>query len=441
MTGYYNLSDSVRLVNSSSPPSKINIVLSANSTYTVDKPFVIKDANISMYAQPGAYYNKTPTGLSAGYADGTTGSTGRGYLNIDIYGDTNNVVVGNYIGIKPEYFGLTSAASATGYQTLCGIYRVNDVDYTNDIIRVEARILSGSGVTGARMFTGSLSYPSISQFDVYTTSVEFQNCNGFMVEPTGVLSLGTPNSAGVSGSPFIIIRTGSLTAGQYAKGVYVSGGKAFLGNSMGLMSWPTYGAALYAANGGLINGVGIIGSNNGTFSYAEAGSSIMLSYPIVSRNDTAIILDSGAKMTINGFNVDGNNRRFLSVNNGTTSLLLNSGSLIVKDTKPQIIMDAAQTGLLASRASFIIQGASGSDGAIIGATGTVGVRGISLNYASSGTIELGSATIRSSVTGGSLLTLTKKTGTITSVYAAPAGVGANLGDKYLGTQPPTNGSN
>lgn len=441
MTSYYNLSDSVRLFNSSVPPSKINIVLSANAVYSVDKPFVVKDSAISVYAQSGAYFTKTPTGLSAGYANGTTGSTGRGYLNIELYGDTNNVVIGNYVGIKPEYFSITGSASVTGYQTLCGIYRVNDVDYDNDIIRVQARILTGSGTTGARMFTGSLSYPQFGQFDVYTTSVEFQDCNGFMVEPTGTLSLGTPNSAGASGSPFVIIHAGSATGGQYAKGVYVAGGKAYLGNSMALLSWPAYGAALYATNAGLINGVGVLGSNNGTFTYAEAGSTIYLSYPIVSRNDNGIILDGASRLTINGSN-NGNNRRFLSVNNATNSMILNSAALNILDQQPQIILDGTQTGLLVNRASFVIQGSSGSDGAIIqGYTGIAGVRGVSLNLASSATLEIATGTFRSSVTGNSILAATKKTGTITSIYVAPSGAGSNLGDKFPGQQqPPAEGN-
>lgn len=436
MTSYYNLSDSVRLFNSSAAPSKINIVLSANSVYTVDKPFVVKDSNISMYAQSGAYYSKTPVGISAGYASGTTGSTGRGILNIDLFGDTNNVVIGNYVGIKPEYFMITGSASVTGYQTLCGLYRVNDVDYTNDIIKLQARILTGTGITGARMFTGSINYPQISQFDVYTTSIEFQDCNGFMVEPTGVLSLGTPNSAGVSGSPFVIVHAGSATAGQYAKGVYVSGGKAYLGNGMGLLSWPTYGAALYATNAGLINGVGVLGSNNGTFSYADSGSQIWMSYPVVSRNDNAIILDTGGRMNILGSN-SVNNRRFIAANNGIMSMIMNSGTLNVKDQQPQIIVDGTQNGLLINRGNFTIQGLSGSDGFFIqGYTGLAGYRGVSLNNASSGTIELNSITIRSSVTGNSLLGATKKIGTITSVYAAPIGAGGNLGDKFPGAQQP-----
>jgi microcystin-dependent protein len=435
-TSYYNFVNSVRLGDSSVPPTQMSMVLSSNKTYRFDNPVVIKDCAFGIYAQSGSYFSKIPTGLSASFDSSVTGSTGRNYLNIDVYADTNNVAVGNYIALKSEYFGLTSAASATGYQTLCGIYRVNAVDYVNDVISVQGRVLGGA--TGSRMFTGSLTYPDISTVDIYTTVVEFRNSSGFFVEPTASLMLGK-TTVGSTGDPFVIIHSGGLTSHNYAKGVHVSGGKAYLGNSMALYSWPEYGAALYATNSGLIRGEGLVGSNNGTFAYADSSSRIILSYPILTSNNEVFVVDGG-KIFVSGTTASSGNKRFIAANNETVALILNAGSVDIADTRPQIITDGIQSGFLANRAAFSIRGISGSDGAFIGATGIIGTRGISLNGSSSGLIELDNVTIRSSVTGNSSLGVTKRIGQITSVYSstAPIVAGGGFGgdERYPSAIPP-----
>lgn len=435
-TGYYNFCDAVRIAGSSVPPTQMNLVLSPNKTYTFEHPVVIRDCNFSIYADSGSVFTKTPTGLSANYHDTTAGSTGREFLNIDVYGDTNNVTVGNYLVIKPEHFGLTSAASATGYQSLCGVYRINEVDYTNDRMRLQGRI--PGGISGASTFTGSLSYPQISSVDIYTTIVEFKNNNGFIVEPTGTLMMGRASNPTVTSEPFVVIHTGSLTGSEASKGLISTGGKSFLGSGMSFFSWPKYGSALYANNAGSIRGERIIGSNNGTFVYAEMGSKVNLREPTTTRNNVVMISDNasividGATGGATGASGGAANRRYLSANNSTTAMIINSGNISIKDVKPQIITSINQLGFMLNRSSLTIQGLSGNDGALIGPTGIALVRGMSLNNGSVATVELDTITIRSSVTGNSIFGATKRTGTINSVYTAPIVAGSNFGGDKLG---------
>ena len=371
-TGYVSLCDSVRRadnLNYYNPPKQTNIGLvptSANTVFYSSVTNVVDGCSINVFGTTGSYFKKIPAGLSAGFANSVTGSTGRNVLILDIFMNTSNVVVGNYLGIRPEYFSLGLTAGFTGNQTLSGIYKVSSVE--GDFIRTYGSVPFGSSNSTA--FTGYISggiSGNINNVDVYKLSVSFKDCSGYLVS-SGQLSLGLT----AYGYPFVVVfEEQSNNTSQSSKAISaINSGRIKLGDGMAFYGWPKYGSALYANYGGKIEGENQIISSCGIGVASLNKSAVVLKTPVISSTDCAIFTDSGGSVRIFA---DNSNKRTSIVRNGCIGTM-DSSSIEILDSSSILQSDLGQKGFLfAKNSNFVIGG--GNEAAALGATGATGLSG------------------------------------------------------------------
>jgi microcystin-dependent protein len=384
-SGYISLCDTVRDPDSSNyftPPKETNISLVKDSTNTVfnsDKTNVVSGCKVNIFASPDSYFTKIPVGLSAGFLNGSTGNTGRNTIVVDILMNTTNVVEGNYIGIRPEYFTLSLTASATGHQSIAGLYKVNTV--TDHWVRAYGNI--PFGISGADVFTGYITGGASGPFfnvDVYTTSVNFKDCSGYLVE-SGELNLGMPEH----GDPFVISFEGLTNSSEAAKAVISTGsGLIKLGNNMAFYGWPSHGSALYAGRGGTIKSDNVIISNcSGAAVLAERNGIIELTSPVINGNTYGLVTKTYGVIEING-DLDGDG--FTNIVNNSSIGILDTGTIQVEDSYSQFIANGYQAGFYFMGNSSLVVGGDERSGGLVGGTGQssnfVGGSGESVNTVS-----------------------------------------------------------
>jgi microcystin-dependent protein len=366
-SGYISLCDTVRNVtvdNYFVPPKETNIALvknAANTVFQSDVTQVVDGCKVNVFGYTGSYFTKIPVGISANYLNPTLGNTGRNVLAIDIYMNVNNIVAGNYIGIRPEYFSLPLIASATGHQSLAGVYKVDSV--TGNSVRVYTGVPFGA--SGANIFTGYITggiTGNFNQVDVYTVSVNFRDCSGYLVK-SGELSLGLS----AYGLPFVVSFEGATNTSEMAKAVMaLDQGTVTIGENMAFYGWPAYGAALYA-DGGDINAFAPIISKNGVGAYARNSGAILMENPILSANTYAMFSHNGAVINVKGKLT--NPRISTAINNAVIGLM-NDSIMKVEDSRANLITNRYQAGFyFAGSSDLTVRG--GDD--MLGLTGATGL--------------------------------------------------------------------
>lgn len=364
--GYVSLCNIVRDVeygNYYTPPKNTNIALvpiNANTKIDSNLTQVVDGCSVNIYGTTGSYFTKIPVGISANYMD-TGGETGRNTLVMDIYMNTNNIAVGNFVAIRPEYFNLSITGSATGHQTLAGVYKVDSV--TGDSVRVYTPVPFGA--SGSSIFTGYVTGGISGDFnrvDVYTLSVNFQDCSGYIVS-SGELTLGLS----AYGLPFVISFEGTTSDSQTAKAVSaVNSGFVEIGEGMAFYGWPSYGAALYATTSGNIKASETFVSKCGHGLVAKDGGVIDAISPILSSNTYAMFTKSGGSVHIE-------NKRttpaFTTIANNAVMGVLDSGTIEILDSKQNLLSNRFQTGFYFSGNSSFSARGDRTDSGLTGATG------------------------------------------------------------------------
>ena len=454
-SGYINLCDTVRNVSVDNyfvPPKETNIALvknGANTVFQSDVTQVVDGCRVNVFGYTGSYFTKIPVGISANYLNPTLGHTGRNRLAVDIYMNTNNVVVGNYIGIRTEYFNLPLIPSATGHQSLAGVYKVDSV--TGGSVRVHTNVPFGA--SGANTFTGNISggiTGNFNQVDVYTVSVNFRDCSGYLVK-SGELSLGLS----AYGLPFVVSFEGLTNTSEMAKAVMaLDRGIVTVGENMAFYGWPEYGAALYA-HGGSIQAYAPTISRSGVGAYAKNSGEIEMENPILSGNTYAMFSHNGAIINVKGKLT--NPRITTSVNNSVIGLM-NDSIMKVEDSRANLITNRFQAGFyFAGNSDLTIRGgddtlgltgATGLCNYCVGSTGgptgpTGGTAGNAFLVAapdSNGraTILFGVGVIAVSVTGSTTLKAgaPNTVGANNQIFVAAKTKNYNSGFPDLATQPP-----
>lgn len=369
-SGYISLCDIVRdpdVGNYYTPPKATNIILAKTSSNTVidsNVTQVVDGCSVNIYGGTGSYFTKVPVGISANYMN-TGGETGRNRLAIDIYMNTNNVVSGNFVGIRPEYFNLTLTADATGHQSLAGVYKVEDV--YGDRVRVYTPVAYGA--SGSSVFTGYITGGISGDFnrvDVYTVSVNFKDCSGYIVN-SGELTLGLSSY----GLPFVITFEGTTSDSQTAKAVSsLNSGYAEIGEGMAFYGWPSYGAAMFATSSGSIRAIDPLLSQNGHGIVARDAGVVYLENPVMSANTYALFANSGGS-------IHAENKRirpsFTTLVNNSVMGVLNSGTLEILDGKANLLSNRFQAGFyFAGNSSFSAKG-DVTDSALTGASGLANI--------------------------------------------------------------------
>ena len=415
-SGYISLCDSVRRtdnLNYYTAPKETNIGLvatSTNSVFNSDVTQVVDGCKVNIFGYTGSYFTKIPVGISAGFLNSSAGSTGRNRVAIDILMDTNNVVVGNYIGIRPEYFSIGVTASLTGHQTLAGIHKIESINGTS----ARAYTSVPFGVSGSDMFTGYIAGGiggNFDRVDVYTVSVNFQECSGYLVN-SGELTLGLSSY----GLPFVVSFAGT-TGSEAAKAVLaVASGSVRIGEGMAFYGWPTHGAALYSSRGGNIVAHSPIISNCGVGVYSKSNSDISLSVPVLTSNSLGMFAEKSG--SISSLGVLGSHTTTLR--NEILGIVDNS-SINIKDSFAVLQTDTFQAGfyfagnsdlsIVGGYDSLGLSGTTGLSSIAIGSTGATGTTASGSNFittsqnsSGSGMILVGNGIFQYSVTGNSRFT-------------------------------------
>ena len=367
-SGYISLCDIVRdpsLGNYYTPPKATNIALAKSYPNTViesNVTQVVDGCVVNIFGYTGSYYSKVPVGISANYLNSTLGTTGRNRMAIDVYMNTNDVAVGNFIGIRPEYFNLTLTADATGHQSLAGVYKVEGV--TGDSVRVYAPVAFGG--SGSNVFTGYITggiSGNFNRVDVYTVSMKFKDCSGFIVN-SGELTLGLSSY----GLPFVVSFEGGTSDSETAKAVSaINSGYVEIGENMAFYGWPTYGAALYATSSGFLKAHDPIISKNTHGVVAKDGGVVEMTAPVISANRYGMMASSGGSIHIN------DNNKFKSsfttaVNNNTIGFM-NSGIMEIESSKANLLTNRYQTGFYFAGNSSFSAGPSRTDATLTGPSG------------------------------------------------------------------------
>jgi microcystin-dependent protein len=463
-SGYIALCDIVRdpdVGNYYTAPRATNILLAKTSANTVidsNVTQVVDGCSVNIYGGTGAYFSKVPVGISANYMN-TGGETGRNTLVVDVYMNTNNVVAGNYIGIRPEYFNLALTADATGHQSLAGIYKVDSV--STDKVRVHTSVPFGA--SGSSVFTGYITGGISGDFnrvDVYTVSVNFKDCSGYIVN-SGELTLGLSSY----GLPFVVSFEGTTSDSQTAKAISViNSGFVEVGENVAFYGWPAYGAALYAASSGNLKADNPIVSKCGHAVVAKDGGVIDIANPILTANTYGMYSRSGGSIHVMNF---GNSPSFTTVVNNAVMGVLDSGIIEIEDSRANLMSNRFQSGFYFGGNSSFFAGAGPESAGLTGATGlssiftssTGGATGTSGNTGgssffipspdSAGEAELtyGFGVVGVSQTGNSSLRASTKnttSGVNRQIYTSPIVAGAkapNFGFPRIGVvNPPIEGN-
>ena len=366
-SGYIDLCSVVRDVNMSNyftPPTETNIGLvknGANTVFQSDVSHVVDGCSVNVFGYTGSYFTKIPVGISANYLNDSLGNTGRNTLAIDVYMNVNNIVVGNYIGIRPEYFTLALTGSATGHQSLSGVYKVSSV--TGDSVRVYTPIPFGA--SGSNIFTGYITggiSGDFNQVDVYTVSMNFRDCSGYIVN-SGDLTLGLSSH----GLPFVVSFEGSDASSQAAKAVMaVKSGHVVVGEDMAFYGWPAYGAALFADSGGTINAYSPKISQNAVGVHARDNATIKLTNPVISSNTFGLYSRNGGSIQTTGKLVD---RQITLMANNSAIGLVYDAAIKIEDSKSHLMSSGYQAGFyFGGNSEFTVRGGVESYG-LTGVTG------------------------------------------------------------------------
>jgi hypothetical protein len=342
------------------------------------------------------------------------GNTGRNTLVLDILMNTSNIVVGNYIGIRPEYFNVSLTASATGHQSLAGLYKVNSVG--ENTVRVYSDV--PFGVSGAAVYAGYVTGGAggdITRVDVYTVSVNFKDCSGYLVK-SGELSLGLSSQ----GDPFVISFEGLTNSSEAAKAVISSGsGFVNIGENMAFYGWPHHGSALYATRNGTIKSTNNIFSEClGSAICSNRNGTILCTNPVMSSNNFCLVAREIGSIEIE---TNPNENAFTNIVNNANIGLIDNGIISIKDSFAQLLANNYQTGFLFSGSSSLVVAGDYRSAGLTGGTGhssaAVGGTGVGITNAdsqaflivsenSSGTINMvtGSGKYRVNVPSGSNIT-------------------------------------
>lgn len=366
-SGYLDLCSVVRDVevgNYFAPPTETNIGLvknGANTVFQSDVSHVVDGCRVNVFGYTGSYFTKIPVGISANYLNNSLGNTGRNTLAIDVYMNVNNIVVGNYIGIRPEYFTLALTGSATGHQSLSGVYKVSSV--TGDSVRVYTPIPFGA--SGSNIFTGYITggiSGNFNQVDVYTVSMNFRDCSGYIVN-SGDLTLGLSSH----GLPFVVSFEGMTASSQAAKAVMaINSGHVTVGEDMAFYGWPAYGAALFADTGGTIDAYSPKISRNAVGVHATNNSQIKLRNPVISSNTFGLYSHNGGSIQTAGKKVD--QAITLMANNYAIGLVYDA-AIKIEDSKSHLMSSGYQAGFYFGGSSeFSLRGGD-DDLGLTGATG------------------------------------------------------------------------
>jgi microcystin-dependent protein len=373
-SGYISLCDTVRDSDSSNyhtPPKETNIVLtkdSENSVFSNTKTNIVNGCRVNVYASSDSFFSKIPTGLSAGLLATAYGSTGRNRLVVDVFMDTLNVAAGNYIGIRPEYFALTLTASATGPQSLAGIYKIDSI--SSGIARAYTDV--PFGISGSDVFSGYITGGAsndLRQVDIYTVSVNFTDCSGYLVN-SGELSLGLSSQ----GDPFVISFEGTTASSQASKAVISTGsGIVRIGDNMAFYGWPEYGSALYATrNGSIESRNNLFSKCKGTAIQSDRNGSVILEAPIMSSNNFAIVAKSFGTVEIEA---NPTSNKFTNICNNATIGFVNTGEILIRDSYAQLLSSGYQAGFYyAGTSKLLVEG----DVRSIGLTGGIGLSSIAI---------------------------------------------------------------
>lgn len=374
-SGYISLCDTARDTDSSNyftPPKETNIVLtkdSENSVFSNTKTNIVNGCRVNIYASQDAYFTKVPIGLSAGLISTAYGSTGRNTLVVDVLMDTLNVAVGNYIGIRPEYFALTLTASATGPQSLAGIYKVDSISGNRARTYTDVPF----GISGSDVFSGYITggvSNDIRQVDVYTVSVNFEDCSGYLVN-SGELTLGLS----AYGNPFVISFEGTTASSQASKAVISSGGGLVkIGENVAFYGWPEYGSALYATRNGTIQSSNNLFSRcSGTVVEANRNGTVTMEAPVMSANRYGLVAKSFGTIEIEA---NPNSNKFTNIANNGTIGVVNTGEILIRDSYAQLLASGYQAGFYyAGSSKLLVEGDTRSIGLTGGTGGSAAAAG------------------------------------------------------------------
>ena len=423
-SGYISLCDSVRRTDNLNyyvAPKETNIGLvatSTNSVFNSDVTQVVDGCRVNIFGYTGSYFTKIPVGISAGFLNSSAGNTGRNRVAIDILIDTNNIAVGNYIGIRPEYFSIGLTASLTGHQSLAGIHKIESINGTS----ARAYTSVPFGVSGSDMFTGYIAGGiggNFDRVDVYTLSVNFQECGGYLVN-SGELTLGLSSY----GLPFVVSFEGT-TGSQAAKAVLaVASGSVRIGEGMAFYGWPQYGAALYSSRGGNILANSPIISNCGVGVYSKSNSDISMSVPVLTSNTLGVFAENYGSISMVG--VPGSHTTGLR---NTVLGVVDNSNITIKDSNSILQTDTFQTGfyfagnsslqIVGGYDSLGLTGTTGLSSIAIGSTGATGTTASGSNFittsqnsSGSGMILVGNGIFQIAVTGSSKFTASGGSGKV-----------------------------
>jgi microcystin-dependent protein len=367
-SGYISLCDAARdtdTLNYFTSPKETNIVLvkdTPNTVFSNTKTNIVDGCKINMYASSDSFFNKIPIGLSAGLLSTAYGSTGRNTMVLDIFMDTSNVAVGNYVGIRPEYFSHTLTASATGPQSLAGIYKINSVETGKVTVNSSVPFgISGSSVFSGYI-TGGVSTDNLQRVDIYTVSMNFADCSGYLVN-SGELTLGLSTQ----GDPFVISFEGTTFSSETAKAIISSGsGLVRIGENMAFYGWPDYGSALYATRNGRIESVNNIFSDCGTAVESNRNGIILMNNPIITGNLYGL---SAKNYGIIDIEANSNSVKFTNIANNGVIGIINNAEITIKDSFSNLLSTGYQGGFFFSGSSkLLVEG----DSRAIGLTGGTG---------------------------------------------------------------------
>ena len=321
ISGFYNLSDTSVVGNTTKMPEMTHIILSPN-TYTITKPFVVNNGNFRVAGGVGSLIKLDPESISV------TGNTTT--RTITLTNSIAGVYVGDYIGMNSETFssgasGMAATDNTVGPNSLCGLYKVTSIDV--DLGRIVAVGSVANGASGATAYIGTIAGQFIGTVDLYKTVLRCNNTSAFIVEPAGSLHLGAHPSG--EGEPFVVEFTGT-SGNSNSNAILCDGGKAYA-KGIGFYGMPIDGVCLHAINGGYIKANDIIASKNGTVVCSEK-STIDLQSPTITQNTMGLVSLHGGTINING-STGSTSQYSVIVNNKTVGVAADFSDITFTDNK------------------------------------------------------------------------------------------------------------
>lgn len=390
----------------------VGLVLSSGQ-YTINNPILASNGNYFICAESGSYQQIDPDGLSASNSGNT--------ITIDITSDISNVAVGDYLSLTSETFaggisGFTGSDTYTGSNSLCGLYTVTSIDTNNGIVRANGIVANGA--SGASVFSGYIPSGNLGYYNVYKTSVVFNNTDGFIVDPSATLTLGKTYDG--TGNPFVIVFANGTSGGAASKAVICDGGKVNMEAGMAIYGTPINGAGIYS-NGGRVVADRVVASKNGVAVYAE-NSSVTLKSPTLAQNTTAIVANRNGLIDVVG--LSGATYDYTVIANNRTAGVVSATTVDVSDPRFHLLISDYQQGILATNQASvsIAPGTTSSYSSVI--SGYLPVSGLETSEPKPVVIGMVDSNYRIvsnrlagllSVTGGFLASSTSLTGNTTTI--------------------------